>query len=82
VAIVATDVGGTREVFPASSDAALIVPPGDDAALAEALSTLLTDWALRQQLGSAARQRAEQAFILADAAAGLARHYHEVLSRK
>lgn len=53
--IVATEVGDVATV--AGGNAALLVPPGDDAALAEALSKLLDRADLRADLGAAARRR-------------------------
>jgi glycosyltransferase involved in cell wall biosynthesis len=58
-AIVATDVGANRAVL---GDAGVIVPPGDDAALAEAILTLLNDPAETARLGAAARARAEDRY--------------------
>jgi glycosyltransferase involved in cell wall biosynthesis len=78
--IVATDVGGTREVFPLPLDAALLVAPGDAAGLAEAAAALLQDEPRRSQLGSRARQRMVAAFDARDAAHGLLRHYQAVLA--
>ena len=43
VATVATDVGGTREVFPPETGAAILVPPHDPQALAEAVLGLIAD---------------------------------------
>jgi glycosyltransferase involved in cell wall biosynthesis len=73
-AIVAADVGGTREIFPIES-MARIVPPDDPAELAHAVHELLADRQARQALGAAARKRAEDAFDIQRAAAGLAAHY-------
>lgn len=56
-AVVATDVGGTREV---TQDAAVLVPVDDAAALAAAVRTLLEDGARRDALRAAARTRAAQ----------------------
>lgn len=53
-AVVATDVGGTREV---TADAAVLVPPRADA-LAAAVSRLLTDEGERDRLRDAARAQA------------------------
>ncbi|HEY3436346.1 MAG TPA: glycosyltransferase, partial [Actinotalea sp.] len=55
-AVVATDVGGTREV---TGDAAVLVEP-DAHALAQALASLLRDDARREQLRAVARERASQ----------------------
>jgi glycosyltransferase involved in cell wall biosynthesis len=54
--LVATDVGGLRDVFP-GGEGALLVPPGDSAALAEALSELLSDPERRRAVGDAAHER-------------------------
>ena len=55
-AVVATDVGGTREV---TGDAAVLTPP-DPGALAAAITGLLTDPDRRERLRVAARARADQ----------------------
>lgn len=54
-AIVATSSGGTPGL---TGPAAVLVPPGDDAALAEAVLAVLADRALAASLGLAARSRA------------------------
>jgi len=79
VAVIASDVGGTREIFPSEAHAARLVPPDDPAALAAALAELLEDEPLRQQMGAAAAARARQVFDLETAVAALAEHYREVL---
>ena len=61
-AIVATDVGGTREIFPVDSGAACLVPADDPAALALAIDRLVRSPDERQSLRSAARARAERRF--------------------
>ena len=58
--VAATDVGDTRAMLPESSHP--FVAPRDDAALGQALRTLLQQPALRQELGRANRARAEQKF--------------------
>jgi len=55
VAVVATDVGGTRE---AVGDTGIMVPSKDPARLATGILMLAQDPRLRQELGEAARQRA------------------------
>jgi len=71
VAIVATDVGGTTEIFPADARAAALVSPEDPHALAASISELLADAPRRVRLGSAARRRAESAFDTVRAAGQL-----------
>jgi len=75
VPCVATDVGGTREIFPIEANAARLVPAGDDGALADAIAQLLADAPERRRLGEAARQRAEEAFDIRAAAARLLEVY-------
>ncbi len=78
VAVIATDVGGTREIFPPADAAAQLVPAGDVDALAEAILRLAGDDAARGLLGAAARRRAEQQFNIQTAVDGLLRHYQAV----
>jgi len=78
VAIVATDVGGTPEIFPPHSESAQLVPPDDPQAMAAAALELLNSETVRTKLGAAARRRAEEAFAAERATAGLVEHYREV----
>ncbi len=57
--IVCSRVDGTAQMFDDGVDG-LLVPPGDVDALAEKLGRLLSDPALRQRLGLAARAKAER----------------------
>ena len=85
--IVATDVGGTREIFDIAPDAdlhaaaetALLVPPDEPDALAAMIASLVRDPELRARLGQAARRRAEEAFDARQAAANLVEHYRAVV---
>lgn len=77
-AMVATDVGGTREIFPPNAGAAILIPPDEPSQLAEAMVRLIEDSSLRHTLGMNARQRVERAFDAEASAAGLIRHYNEV----
>jgi glycosyltransferase involved in cell wall biosynthesis len=63
-AVVATDAGGTREV---TGDAAVLVPPDDAPALADAVERLLDEPAERERLRAAALARAAQLPTTADA---------------
>lgn len=60
-AVVASDVGGLREVVERNVSG-LLVPPEDPAALAAATCRLLDDPAARARMGAAARLRAETEF--------------------
>jgi len=64
-AIVATDVGGTREML---DDTALLVPPNDPAALASACLEGMSDAVLRTQLAERAGRRIREQFSLDRAA--------------
>lgn len=77
--VVATNVGGTPEIFPPECDAARLVPSADPEALAGAIAALMDDDAMRIRMGTAARRRAEAAFSAEQATKGLVAHYREVL---
>jgi len=77
--VVATDVGGTREIFPDAPSSAEVVPVDDPHALAAAIIRLLGDRQEREQLGEMARRRAEEAFDARVAALNLVAHYRHVL---
>lgn len=77
--VVATDVGGTREIFPSAAEGAVLVPPDDADALANAVNSLLCDRPRRSELGQAARRRAVSAFDVRQAAARLIDLYRNVL---
>ena len=79
LAVVATDVGGTREIFPSETDSALLVPKDDPIAIAAAVQTLLSDSGRRLALGAAGRRRMEAAFDVRLAATRLIDLYRTVL---
>ncbi|MBE0409617.1 MAG: glycosyltransferase, partial [Anaerolineales bacterium] len=59
--IIATDVPGCRDVVEHGVNG-LLVPPNDEAALAEALLALIKDATLRRRMGAAGRQRVMQKY--------------------
>jgi glycosyltransferase involved in cell wall biosynthesis len=71
--VVVTDVGSVRELV-VDGKTGLVVPPDDPAALTAALERLLADADLREQLGRAARRRAQADF----GAATMARRYEGI----
>jgi len=77
--VVATEVGGTREIFPTESAGAVLVPVDDPEAMAAAANALLADPPRRQTLAVAGRSRAETAFDVRSAARKLIDLYHYVL---
>jgi glycosyltransferase involved in cell wall biosynthesis len=78
VAVVATDVGGTREIFPTELDGAILVPPDDEQALAESMLAILQNEPRRESLARAARRRAEEAFDARAAAQRVVSIYGEL----
>ncbi len=80
-AIIATDVGGTREIFPPGSGTASLVPPDDVPALASEIQRLAGNEAERQRLKAAARDRAVTAFDVARAGPTLVEQYRDVLAQ-
>jgi glycosyltransferase involved in cell wall biosynthesis len=79
VPVVATDVGGTREIFPPAADGAVLAAVDAPAEIAEAVISLLNDDARRRVLGRDGRRRAEAAFDVQLAAERLIEQYNEVL---
>jgi len=59
--LIATDVPGCREIA-VHEETALLVPPRDSVALAEAMLRLVSDAELRRRLGAAGRQRVMENF--------------------
>jgi glycosyltransferase involved in cell wall biosynthesis len=80
VPIVATDVGGTAEIFPPETGAAILVPPDDSPAIASAMERLLQDDQLRTRFARAARQRMETDFDIRHAVENLLKHYGELMN--
>ncbi len=78
-AVIATGTSGLACVVPA--DAAIVVPPGDRAALGRALREILSDPDRRQVLGTRARMFAEQLHSLDAYVHELARHFADLHER-
>jgi glycosyltransferase involved in cell wall biosynthesis len=74
---VASDCDGIPEDV-TDRDSALLVPPGDPHALAEAMRTLLGDRALRDRLGARAREVYEERFSAERFRAAVATLYSEL----
>lgn len=79
VAVVATDVGGTREIFPTEADGALLVPPDNFLLMADAILAILKNDERRRSLAAGARRRAENAFDIRTSAARLIEQYQNLL---
>jgi glycosyltransferase involved in cell wall biosynthesis len=60
--VVATDVGGARDVLGGDGKAGMVVPVGSSAALAEAITALADSPALRREIGAAARNVIEDRY--------------------
>jgi glycosyltransferase involved in cell wall biosynthesis len=76
--IVASDVPGVRDLT--GDDAALLVPPGDPAALGDAVARVLDDAALAAGLGAAARSRCAALPAEADAVSSALDLYRRLVS--
>ncbi|QDT94230.1 Capsular glucan synthase [Gimesia algae] len=76
--IVATDVGGTEEIV-THEISALLVPPGNADALAEAMSRMVNEPGLSLNLAQAARLRAWEQFTSAQAGERLTAFWQELI---
>jgi glycosyltransferase involved in cell wall biosynthesis len=80
-AIVATDVPGCRDVVTHQVNG-LLVRPRDAHALAEALQQLLSDPALRIEMGAAGRRKAETEFDVTAVVRATLQEYRRILDRR
>jgi glycosyltransferase involved in cell wall biosynthesis len=78
--VVAYEVGGNSELL--SPQRGTLIPPGNEAAFADAVQKLLADAALRQQLGRNARQFAQENFSLDQVRQRYAELYVTLLEKK
>ena len=77
--IIATDVGGTREII-TEEQSGLLVPPDDQVAMANAIERLLSDSALAARLAAAAHQTASDRFSIENAASQLTDVWSRLIS--
>ena len=80
-AVVASDIGGLAESVVHESTG-LLVPPGDELMLADALVRLLSDRALAERFGAAGRARAHAHFTLDGSITRFERLYDSLRSPK
>ncbi len=78
--LIASDVGGTREILPPDTFTSSLVPPDEPAALEQAIHHLMDNPQERERLAVHLRQRAAAAFDIRHAAQRLLVHYSEVQS--
>jgi glycosyltransferase involved in cell wall biosynthesis len=78
-AVLSSAIGGTEELID-DGDSGLLVPPGDAAALEDALDRLLADRKLRETLGARARERVEASFTRQAMADQVVEIYERVLA--
>jgi phosphatidylinositol alpha-mannosyltransferase len=76
--VVCSDISGYRDVM--EPEAGLSVPPGDPAALAEALTELLGDEARREELGRSARAIAQERYSWERISTRLAELYESLVA--
>jgi len=76
--VIATDVGGTREMV--TGDSGVVIPPGDPASIAEAVMSLATDPTRRHSLGAVARAKFDAEFDITVWVSRLLDVYEEVLA--
>jgi glycosyltransferase involved in cell wall biosynthesis len=77
--VVATDVGGNREVV-LPEETGLLVPAGDAAALAEAMVAILTDPPRARRLGAGGLARVSRDFSIARTVAAYEEIYDTLTS--
>ncbi len=78
---VSCEIGTGTSFVNAHGESGLVVPPEDEAALANALNTLLTDDALADALGRGARARYEKLFSGPALGRAYADLFHEVAGK-
>lgn len=76
--VVASDVGGLPDTVQ-HAESGLLAPPGDRAALADAVVRLLADPDLRQEMGQVGRERCLRRFDVKETVAGVEETYRTAL---
>jgi glycosyltransferase involved in cell wall biosynthesis len=76
--VVATDVGGVREVLGSDGKAGVVVPAGSTEGLAEAIAGLAASAPLRTEVGAAARAVIEDRYDIRRVAAQYLSLYEEL----
>lgn len=76
--VIATDVGGVREIV-TTGETGLLIPPGDPTAMADAIAKLADDAELRETLGRNARVLVEAKFTARIETAQTCQIYEKVL---
>ncbi len=79
--IVATDVGGTREMLRSGKEA-ILIPANSDTALLKATCDILNSADLRQSLAQNARKRMVESFMIQEAANHLCALWKSLLNRQ
>lgn len=81
IPVVASGVGGIYTLIK-HGDNGFLAPPADEGALAEALSVVLSDRALAEEMGRSSKKLVEDNFTLDITADKVVKVYEEVLSKK
>ncbi len=79
--VVVTDVGGAREAVE-EGESGFVVAPGDDRALGESVTLLLSDPERARRMGARGRRVVEERFSCAAQLAGVEGLYDELLARR
>jgi glycosyltransferase involved in cell wall biosynthesis len=82
LAVVASDVGGTGEIFLPEENSAWLVSPNDPEAAASAVEAAISDANERSRRTEIARRRMEEFFSDQRSAEGLIEHYQWALERR
>src|SRR4029434_3768571 len=77
---VASGVAGVPEIV-VDGENGFVVPPGNPAAMAEALASLASNRELRERMGAAGRKRAQTVFSTSSSAEAMLALYHQLATR-